>query len=237
MRQETPTMAQHRRLFLLTPLMFLVASCAGTSEASVAPGINDPYRSPRLSEWVARFEGESREIYQYRHRVVQACALEPGQRVADVGAGTGLFIPLLAEQVGDGGRVFAVDIVPEFVDHVRTKARERGLHHVEAVLCTERSVELPANSVDVVFCCDTYHHFEYPRSTLASIHRALAPGGRFVVVDFERIEGVSRPWILGHVRAGKDIVRAEVESAGFTFLKEVKVEGLVENYMLHFGKR
>jgi hypothetical protein len=56
------------------------------------------------------------------------------------------------------------------------------------------------------------------------------------VVDFERIEGVSRDWILGHVRASKETVRAEIEQAGFRFLREIQVKGLEENYCLLFER-
>lgn len=84
--------------------------------------------------------------------------------------------------------------------------------------------------------CDTYHHFEYPRATLASIRRALRPGGRLVVIDFERIPGKTRPWLLSHVRAGKAVFRGEVEKAGFAFVREAEIEGFRENYFLLFRK-
>jgi SAM-dependent methyltransferase len=113
--------------------------------------------------------------------------------VADVGAGTGVFVDFFARDVGRDGRVFAVEIAPKFVDLLRERAAARGFTQVHAVLCTERDVALAPASVDVVFACDTYHHFEYPQATLASIHRALRAGGTLVLVDFERIPGVSRP--------------------------------------------
>ena len=59
-------------------------------------------------------------------------------------------------------------------------------------------------------------------------------GGRLVVVDFERIPGVSREWILGHVRAGKETFAKEIESVGFTKRTEIEVPGLKENYFLVF---
>ena len=90
--------------------------------------------------------------------------------------------------------------------------------------------------LDLVFICDTYHHFEYPQTTLASLHAALRPGGMLAVVDFERIEGVSRPWVLNHMRAGKEVFRSEIEAAGFRFLEEVEVAGLEENYLLLFRR-
>ncbi|QEG40970.1 class I SAM-dependent methyltransferase [Roseimaritima ulvae] len=104
------------------------------------------------------------------------------------------------------------------------------------MLGTDTSIRLPLESVDLVFVCDTYHHFEQPSETLASIYRALKPGGRLVVIDFDRIPGVSRGWLLGHVRAGKDGFRDEIEAAGFEFDDEVDVEGFEENYLLRFHK-
>lgn len=227
-----------RRLWAIAVLLWLVTASwpAVADEASVKPGANRYYLAPDLDvdTWVQRFEGESREVFARRHAIVAALGIEAGQAVADVGAGTGLFVPLLARQVGEAGHVFAVDIVPDFVALIRDRAAEAGLAQVTAVLSAERSVTLPSRSVDLVFTCDVYHHFEYPRSVLDSIRRALKPGGAFVIVDFERIPGQSRRWILGHVRAGRDAVIAEVTEAGFAFEGVVPVEGLAENYMLRF---
>jgi predicted methyltransferase len=64
----------------------------------------------------------------------------------------------------------------------------------------------------------------------------LRPGGTLVVVDFERIPGTSRQWVLDHVRADKQTVRAEIESAGFRFVDEPRVAGLSENYLMRFEK-
>ena len=159
-----------------------------------------------------------------------------GATVADVGSGTGLFIPYLAEKTGTGGTVIAVDIVPKFLDHVRQKAAERNLKHVETHLCAEDSIKLPRNSLDVIFTCDTYHHFEYPAHTLKSMFEAMKKGGMLYVIDFERVEGVSREWIMGHVRAGKSVVKEEITSAGFQFVEEITPECLEENYLIRFTK-
>src|SRR5262249_28772351 len=139
--------------------------------------------------------------------------------VADVGAGTGLFTMLFAKQVA---HVYAVDIVPEFLTHIRERATKEGVTNVETVLGKADDIALAPDSVDLVFLCDVYHHFEYPQSSLASIRRALRKNGELVVVDFERIEGQSPAWVLDHVRAGKDVVRAEIEAAGFAVTREEK---------------
>ncbi|HZW08483.1 MAG TPA: methyltransferase domain-containing protein [Phycisphaerales bacterium] len=209
------------------------------AEQSVKPGINDPYLEPGIDveERTNRFEAESREIYDARREIVEAVGLRRGDAVADIGAGTGLFVEPFARRVGPGGKVYAIDIVPAFVRHVAARAREAGLAQVEARLAPADSVDLPDASIDTAFVCDVYHHFEYPKSSLASIHRALKPGGELVVIDFERIPGVSREWVLGHVRAGKEEFTAEIEAAGFRLVEEVEIDRFDESYFLRFRKR
>jgi predicted methyltransferase len=205
---------------------------------SVKPGINQDFLDPALdiTKYEQRFEGESREVFVHRARIAALLALQPGMAVADVGAGTGLYTMLFAPKVGEQGRVYGVDIAPKFVEHIRTTAAARKFPQVHAQLCSERSVELPAACVDLVFACDTYHHFEYPQPTLASIHTALRPGGELVILDFIREPGVSREWILDHVRAGEAVVRQEVEAAGFRFVRREETPFLRENYVLRFQK-
>lgn len=227
----------------------LIAGCASPQpasspasapahESSVAPGINKPYQAPDVDSFVARFETESREVYAQRRQIVADMRLRPGSAVADIGAGTGAFTFVLAEAVGARGRVYAVDIAAPFLDHIRARADQQGAKNVETVRCSEDSVALPPHSVDAAFVCDTYHHFEYPQSSLASIREALRPGGELFIVDFERIEGQSSEWVLSHVRCGKETVIREVTSAGFERLPlPSRTADLTENYFLRFRKR
>jgi predicted methyltransferase len=230
---------------LATVLVALCCACSsavapdrGAEEPSVRPGVNDRFLADDLDveRFVNIFEGESREISVRRREIAASLGLAPGMSVADVGAGTGLFLDLFAAAVGPTGRVHAIEISPVFVQHLEARARDRRLDQVSVVQCTDRSIELAAGSADVAFVCDTYHHFEYPVAVLSSIRRALRPGGQLVVVDFVRVRGVSRDWILDHVRADQATVRAEIEAAGFEFLEEVVIEGLVENYVLRFRR-
>lgn len=206
---------------------------------SVKPGINDKFVDPDLdvSEWLGRFEIESREVYGARERVLDACGIKAGMSVADVGAGTGFYSRLFADAVGETGWVYSVDISPRFLEHINKQAQDDQIGNMTSVLCSDRSVKLPPNSVDIVFICDTYHHFEFPDKTLASIHRALKPGGTLVLIDFERIPGVSREYLLGHVRAGKEVFQSEVQAAGFEFDEEIDVPAFKENYLLKFRKK
>jgi FkbM family methyltransferase len=221
------------RCLALVPLILVSAAIA--QEKSVKPGINDPFKDPDVKKFIGVFEGESREIYARRRAIVEACQLKPGMVVADVGAGTGLFTRLFAKVVAPKGKVYAVDIAPRFLDHIKKTCKESGISNVETVRCSDKSCEVAAGSVDLVFVCDTYHHFEFPSRTTTSIHKALKRGGRLIVIDFHRIEGKSSKWVLGHVRAGQQVVVKEIVACGFKLIQEKKV-GLKENYFLTFVK-
>ena len=171
---------------------------AASGEVSVKPGINQKFLDPKLkvAEWLKRFEVESREVFHARDKILAACNVEPGMAVADVGAGTGLYTRLFSKAVGDEGWVYAVEINPRWLENIRARAQQENQDNITTLLSDQDSVTLPPNSVDRIFLCDTYHHFEFPMTTMATIVSALKPGGELVVVDFERIEGVTREWLM-----------------------------------------
>ncbi len=208
-------------------------SSAGVEEASVKPGINDPYfQSNALDRYARILEAETREIVRRRADIVNAIGLEEGMIVADIGAGTGLFTAEIAKQVGKRGHVFSVDIVPAFLERVRERVTAEGLSNVTVVRGEERSTGLAPASLDLGFMCDTYHHIEYPQTYMNSLFRTLRPGATLVLIDMERPESQASPAVLRHVRAPKETVIEEVEQAGFVFESEVVL--LEENYYLRF---
>lgn len=209
------------------------------AEQKVEAASNDDFLSADVDvdAMVERFEVESREIAARRAQITAAIGIRRGMAVADIGAGTGLFMAPFAQRVGANGTVYAVDISPAFVEHMQERAASEGLKQVKTVLCTERSVELPANSVDVAFICDVYHHLEYPKSTMTTLHRALRSGGTLVVIDFDRREDIRNGWTLTHIRQPKEVFSAEIQDAGFEFVEEVAIEGLNDNYFLRFRKK
>ena len=169
-------------LTLGTALVAATAQQTPEQHPAHHPGeMNKKFADPKLdvAPFVRHFENESREVFAQRQTIVRAVGLRPGDVVADVGAGTGLFTRLFANEVGPKGTVYAVDISPAFLRHIAERAKVDGNDRVvKTVRNSPDSIPLPARSVDVIFVCDTYHHFENPGSMLASMHRALRPGGR-----------------------------------------------------------
>src|SRR5262245_51202524 len=113
-----------RSLAAVRLLLLLAAACASPSLPGARPELNREFRKPDadVAHYVELFEGESREIAVRREAIVAALGLQPGEAVADLGAGTGLFEEPLALAVGTTGVVYAVDIAPAFVEHVRQRA-------------------------------------------------------------------------------------------------------------------
>jgi SAM-dependent methyltransferase len=218
------------------PVASAPAAAPASDKVDVAK-INEPFRHVTdVQSWVEKFERDHREICARRVAIAEAVGLLPGMRIADLGAGTGLFEPLFSTLVGPGGRVFALDISPEFVDHVRRRAMLESLTNVVAQRCPDDATGLPAASVDVVFLCDVYHHFEHPGKNLASIRASLADDGRLVLVDFDKVEGKSSDFVMHHVRATREEVEQEVAAAGFA-LERAEPDLMKENYLLVFRKR
>ena len=201
-------------------------------------GFLDPNMKPE--EYIKRFEIESREVFAQRKAIVAALELKEGSAVGDIGAGTGLFLKPLSVAVGGAGKVFAVEISPSFVKHLRARVTDEKLDNAQVVYCSDREANLAKNSVDRLLICDVYHHFEYPQSTLQSLNAAMRSGGILVVVDFYRDpDGVSddrKKWLNGHIRAPLETFRKEIEQAGFVFKDQVPVEGFKENYLIRFTK-
>ncbi|MDX2038091.1 MAG: class I SAM-dependent methyltransferase [Isosphaeraceae bacterium] len=200
--------------------------------------LNKKFEDPNLDVegFVKRFESESREVAAKRDEIVALCKITPGMTVADIGAGTGLYTFPFAEKVGENGKVYAVDISDAFLKHIRSQAERRGIAKVvKPVKGGHETTNLPKGEVDVVFICDTYHHFEKYEAMLASIHASMKSGGRVVVIDFDKHPGAS-DFIKGHARAEKEVYFKEFEKAGFRKLELGKAPELKENFIAIFGK-
>ena len=225
---------QYPARFMLLLTSLLLAFSAAAQEHSVRPGINRHFEDPNWQQWVNTFERPGREVYDRRHAIVAASQVRPGMTVADIGAGSGLFTRLFAAAVEPGGRVYAIDISRTFIDNILRTCREQGLSNVTGIVNTPTDIGLSANTIDLAFITDTYHHFEYPQQTLASIHQALRSAGRMIIIDFRRDPRISSNWVMGHVRSNRAQVIQEVEAAGFRLVADKPL--LRTSYFLEFVK-
>jgi ubiquinone/menaquinone biosynthesis C-methylase UbiE len=226
------------RIFVSGLTLAFAMSLAMAQQSTITPTAKELNKSfdADASQWTERFEHEGRAIYDKRAEILDAMGLKPGMDVADIGAGSGLISRLIAQRVAPGGTVYAVDISKNMVDHIAKTAQEEKITNIKAVLGDPRSPKLAPNSVDVACIIDAYHHFEYPAEMLAEIRRALRPNGMLMLIDFKRIDGVSRDYVLKMVRAGEGTFTDEFLNAGFD-LVERRDDMFPDNYMLKFKLR
>lgn len=205
-------------------LRLLLSFMLGSSlVAQVATEANERYQSEKFRQGLAKSLDDPERVERDKpERLVAELSLEEGDVVADIGSGVGFMIPFFLEAIGPEGKLYAQDIQQDFLDEIEEKKVERGWSNVETLLGDERDPNLPADTLDLAFALDSYHHFNYPQETLARILSAVKPGGRFVVVDFYR----SRPHprmsperLAGHIRKDRDGFAAEIQSAGFELLR------------------
>jgi precorrin-6B methylase 2 len=160
-----------------------------TRVPSGADGIGKRYMGRDISavmgwQGAAWLEREEREREERTDLLLTALQLKPGMVVADIGAGTGYLSRRMAPAVMPGGKVLAVDVQPEMVSFLQGMVTKTGLTQIEPLLGAESDVKLPPDSVDLAIMVDVYHELAFPFEVMASITRALKPGGQLVFVEY-----------------------------------------------------
>jgi ubiquinone/menaquinone biosynthesis C-methylase UbiE len=180
--------------------------------------------------WLDRPEREKEEEPA---RLMEALKIQPGDVIADVGAGSGYFTFRLSERVGPKGKVYANDIQQEMLDIIAKRMKDKGVKNIEVVLGTESDPKLPAGAVDLILLVDVYHEFEYPYEMTQAMVRALKPGGRLVFVEY-RLEDPEVPIKLVHKMTEKQ-VRKEMEPHALRWVKTSEV--LPRQHVIIFEKK
>jgi ubiquinone/menaquinone biosynthesis C-methylase UbiE len=186
-------------------------------------GIHKWYMGRQIAQVMSHYgigwlEREEREQEENTTQLLKNLAVQPGQVIADIGAGSGYHSTLLSKMVGNG-KVFAVDVEPEMIAYLNDRIKREGKKNILPVLGTEKNVALPANSMDQMLLVDVYHEFSFPYEMALSMLEALKPGGKLVLVEF-RAEDPNVPIKAIHKMSERQAVK-EFKAAGFTFEKNI----------------
>jgi SAM-dependent methyltransferase len=161
-------------------------------------------------------------------RLAQALGVSTGQTVAEVGAGSGRFSVKMAQIVGESGKVYSTELSESDRQAIRTRADNAGVRNLVVVEAAPVETNLPNACCDVVFLRNVYHHITEPDAFSKSLRRAVRPGGRLAVIDFEPgalwfLRG--RPSEASERRTGHGVGMAdtvvELKAAGFAVEREI----------------
>lgn len=184
-----------------TPLLRSLIICAFLSSAGCAA----------LKQ--CAYEGFGRDSWQQPEKVLEALEIEPGDHVADLGAGSGYFTFLLAQAVGRDGRVYAVDVDRDMVALLSERVEAEGHKNVEVILAEPDDPVLPEASLDLLFTCNVYHHLENRSAYFARVAKSLKPDGRVAIIDLSGKSWFA--WLTGHATPA-EVIEREMKAAGYT---------------------
>jgi ubiquinone/menaquinone biosynthesis C-methylase UbiE len=144
--------------------------------------------SRSADEWIATLDSPTRVQGLKVREVIGKLALKPGQMLADIGAGSGVFSIELSRSVKPGGKVYAVDVDQKLIEHILETATEQGIVNIDGVYGDYDDPSLPAQ-VDCAFINDVLHHIEHREVYLKNLAKYLKPGGRVAIIDYKPGQG------------------------------------------------
>ena len=211
------------RILGFAALAFLLFTASAAAQLGSRPA----------EEWIKTLDGPQRVAGMKIDEVVVALKLRPGQTVADIGAGSGLFDGPLAKAVGPSGRVYAVEVDAGFFPEIKKRAAAAGVSNVETVLGKFTDPALPVKSIDVAFFHDVLHHVEQRAAFLKTLSGYLGPSGRIVVVDYEGGQGPHRD--QPSLEVTRQQLAGWMTEAGFVQVEDVKL--FSDKYVLVFARK
>ena len=184
-------------------------------------------------EWIKSLDGPKRVADLKIDEVVSALKLQPGQVVADIGAGSGLLEVPLAHAVGPKGRVYAVEIDAGFFPEIKKRAAAGQVTNVETVLGKFTDPALPAKNIDLALFHDVMHHVQERAAYLKTLAAYIAPAGRIAVVDYD---GAVSPHIGDpSLQVTREQLAGWMKDAGFKQVDEVKL--FTDKFYLVFARQ
>lgn len=181
------------------------------------------------AEWLIR---ASRQREESTGEVIKQLSLKPGMMVGDVGCGNGFYTLKIAKEIGNSGKVYAVDIQQEMLDMLKERAKENDVNNIETILGEYRKTNLPAETLDLVILVDVYHEFSYPAEMLTSIKDSLKEDGLIALLEY-RLEDPEVPIKPLHKMSKIQILK-EYKANGFVLSHEY--DGLPWQHMMFFQK-
>jgi ubiquinone/menaquinone biosynthesis C-methylase UbiE len=207
-------------------LAILLASLTGVSARQLS--------SRPADEWIKTLERPERVAGLKIDEIIARLDLEPGDTVADLGAGTGVFSLPLARAVGPSGTVYAVEIEQGLLDHIGNRAKESGVGNVRTVRGEFVDPKLPTRDVDLAFFHDVLHHVKDRAGYLRALASYLAPDGRIAVVELDAAHPRSPHREQAELQVTREQLAGWMNDAGLERLREINL--FEDKWFVVYGK-
>lgn len=202
----------------------------GASSAEWGSDVSDDTREALAS----RLEEQAADpfLQQIAARALDLLTLAPGERVLELGCGTGVFLPSLAAAVGPAGQVVGLDHNPGFLEEARQRVEAAGASAVVSFEAADAMrLPYPAASFDAVHVERVLMHLEDPDAALREVRRVLKPGGRFVAAEPDssgvRTDHPDDPEAMALI-AAQDLVQVRQPAIGLELNRRMARAGFVE---------
>jgi arsenite methyltransferase len=133
--------------------------------------------------YIGHMESENRIKEMNIDRIMDRLNVGKGDRVADIGAGSGLFSRKFSSLVSSGGKVYAVDINKELLEHIDEVNEKEKIRNMQTVLAKEDDPNIPG-PVDLIFICDTFHYIDNQERYIGKLVDYLDKNGRIAIISF-----------------------------------------------------
>jgi 2-polyprenyl-3-methyl-5-hydroxy-6-metoxy-1,4-benzoquinol methylase len=166
---------RHLRLLCLVAVGIVVVVTRAEAPAQLG--------SRETKEWIERLERPERISGLKVDQVLSLLKLKPGDKVADIGAGTGAFSLPFARTVAPSGKVYAVDIDAGLLDYIAQKTEKEKVKNIQTVKGEFSDPKLPARDIDLAFFHDVLHHVEKRQAYLKALASYMKPSGRIALIE------------------------------------------------------
>ncbi len=119
--------------------------------------------------------------------------LHEGDIMADIGCGIGYFTIPASKIVGDSGKVFAMDILPEMLQDVGEKIKDNNISNIEIILTEENDLKLEDNKITIAFISNVLHEANEKETFINEIKRIISPKGKIAIVEWQKINSEFGP--------------------------------------------
>ncbi len=152
-------------------------------------------------------------------QIIQTLSLKPGQKIADIGSGGGYFTYRFAKEVGETGRVYAVDTDQELLAFINKQATEKGLKNIVTKLASPVNPDLPKKTFDYIFLRNVTHHISNRVDYLQKLKETLNPGGKLVIIEYDEHGGFFSFHRFNKHFITRNKIIEEGENAGYVLQK------------------